>query len=147
MPMLGNDALRFYNCRPTLFAFHRPPCEKLPRIPPTTSQRVLHLAGTISLEECPSVVKIIRQALHAGTNSLESTSTDFERPLKDSSSPLAGQPENSPEIPETPTVALKSVRRGGDDHSDDGNTLSVSLIFVDTGRPRLAECVVGCEHC
>src|SRR2546423_15407685 len=68
--------------------------------------------------------KLQQQALHAGTNSLESTSTDFERPLKDSSGPLAGQPENSPEIPETPTVALESVRRGGDDHSDDGNTLS-----------------------
>ena len=68
--------------------------------------------------------KLQQQALHAGTNSLESTSTDFERPLKDSSGLLAGQPENSPETPETPTVALKSVRHGGDDHSDDGNTLS-----------------------
>jgi hypothetical protein len=68
--------------------------------------------------------KLQQQALHAGTNSLEPTSTDFERPLKDSSGPLAGQPENSPEISETPTVALKGVRRGGDDHSDDGNTLS-----------------------
>jgi len=42
---------------------------------------------------------------------------------------VAERPENSPEIPETPTVALESVRRGDndhgdDDHSDDGNTLS-----------------------
>jgi hypothetical protein len=91
--------------------------------------------------------KLQQQALHAGTDSLKSTSTDFERLPKDSSGPLAGQPENSLEIPETPIIALESMRRGGDDHSDDGNTLSVSPIFVDTGRPRLAECVVGCEHC
>ena len=68
--------------------------------------------------------KLQQQALYANTTSLEPTSTNFERPLKDSSGPLAGQPKNSPEISETPTVAFKGVRRGGDDHSDDGNTLS-----------------------
>ena len=68
--------------------------------------------------------KLQQQALHAGTDSLESIPADFERPPKDSSGSLAGQPESSPEIPETPTVALESVRRGGDDHSDDGNALS-----------------------
>jgi hypothetical protein len=64
------------------------------------------------------------EALHAGTDSLESTSTELECPPKDSRGPVAERPENSPEVPETPTVALESVRRGDDDHSDDGNTLS-----------------------
>lgn len=34
------------------------------------------------------------------------------------------QPKNSPEIPETPTVALKNMRRWEDDHSEDGDTPS-----------------------
>ena len=64
------------------------------------------------------------EALHADTDSLKSISTEFERPPKDSRGPVAERPENSPEIPETPTVALEGVRRGDDDHSDDGNALS-----------------------
>jgi hypothetical protein len=64
------------------------------------------------------------EALHAGTDSLESASTELERPPKDSRGSVAERPENSPEIPETPTVALESVRRGDDDRSDDGNSLS-----------------------
>jgi hypothetical protein len=64
------------------------------------------------------------EALHAGTDNLESASTEFERPPKDSRGLVTERPENSPEIPETPTVALKSMRCGDDDHSDDGNTLS-----------------------
>jgi hypothetical protein len=67
-----------------------------------------------------------QQVLHAGSNNLKFTSTDFERSPRDLSGPLAGQPENSPKISKTPTVALKNMRRGGDDHSDDGNTLSFS---------------------
>src|SRR2546421_11901017 len=59
--------------------------------------------------------KLQQQALHAGTDSLESISTDFERSPKDPSGPLAGQPENSPEIPETPIVAPESMRRSGDE--------------------------------
>jgi hypothetical protein len=35
------------------------------------------------------------------------------------------------------TSALESVRRGDDDQGDDDNSLS--LILVDTGRPRLTE--------
>jgi hypothetical protein len=69
--------------------------------------------------------------LHAGTDSLESTLTDFKRPLKDFSGFLVGQPENSSEILETPIVALKSVRRGGDDYSDDSNTLLFSWTLAD----------------
>jgi hypothetical protein len=55
---------------------------------------------------------------------LSPASTELERPLKDSRGPVAERAENSPEIPETPTVALESMRRGDDDHSDDGNSLS-----------------------
>ena len=51
------------------------------------------------------------EALHAGTDSLESTSTELERPPKDSRGSVAERLENSPEIPETPIVALESVRR------------------------------------
>jgi hypothetical protein len=71
------------------------------------------------------------EAPHAGTDSLESASTELERPPKDSRGPVAERLENSPEIPETSTVALESVRRGDDDHSDGGNTLSFSWILVD----------------
>jgi len=63
--------------------------------------------------------KFQQQAVHAGTDSLEPTSTDSKRLPKNSSGPSVGEPENSPEIPETPAVALESMRRGGDDHSDD----------------------------
>jgi hypothetical protein len=72
----------------------------------------------------PRWSKLYDKLQQQGIDSLESTSTDFERPPKDSSGPLTGQSENSPEIPETPTAALESVWRGGDDHNDDGNTLS-----------------------
>lgn len=57
--------------------------------------------------------------LRAGTDSLDSASTESERPPKNSRDPIAERPETSPEIPEIPTVALESVRRGGDGHSDD----------------------------
>jgi len=85
----------------------------------------------------PHQLTVEAQALHAGTDSLESASTESERPPKDSRDPVAERPETSPEIAETPTVTLESVRRGDDGHSDDGKSLS--LILVDTGRPRLTE--------
>ena len=53
---------------------------------------------------------------------MESASTEFERPPKDFRGPVAERLENPPEIPEILTVAHKSVRRGDDDHRDDGNT-------------------------
>jgi hypothetical protein len=65
-------------------------------------------------------------ALHTGTDSLGSASTD-SRAL------VTEWPENSPEIPETPAVALEDVQREEDDHSHDGNIL---FHFV---RPWLAE--------
>jgi hypothetical protein len=71
------------------------------------------------------------EALHAGTDSLESISTELECPPKDSRGPVAERTRNSPEILEILIVALESVRRGDDDHSDDGNTLPFSWILVD----------------
>jgi hypothetical protein len=64
----------------------------------------LQLHSATPLHNQPTV-----EALHAGTDSIESVSTELERPPRD---PVAERPETSPEIPVTPTVALESVRRG-----------------------------------
>jgi hypothetical protein len=64
-------------------------------------------------------------ALHTGTDSFRSPSTELEPAPKDSTAFVTERPENSPEIPETPEITLEKMRREGDDHSEDGNyTLS-----------------------
>jgi hypothetical protein len=60
-------------------------------------------------------------ALHTGTDGSRSFSTELEPAPKDSRAFVTERPENSPEIPETPTVALEEMRRGD---SEDGNTPS-----------------------
>src|SRR2546423_6253920 len=122
--------------RLTPLASHHRHCKSHPHIPPTTTQhrllQQLHLAGSYTLgrmslrgRPCiasssstpprlfPTSRPVERQGLRAGTDSLEAASTELERPPKDSRGPVAERPENSPEIPETPTVALESVRRWG----------------------------------
>jgi hypothetical protein len=61
------------------------------------------------------------EALHADLDSQGSTKPELKRPPKDS---VVEQPKISFEIPETPAVALKNIRRGHDDYSDDNNTPS-----------------------
>jgi len=63
------------------------------------------------------------EALH-----VKSISTEFGRPPKDSRGPVAEQPENSPEIPETPAVALEGVRRGDDEQTLALTTVSASSL-------------------
>jgi hypothetical protein len=63
-------------------------------------------------------------ALHIGTDSSRSPSTELEPSPKDSRAFITKRPGNSPEIPETLIIALEKMRREEDDHSEDGNTLS-----------------------
>jgi hypothetical protein len=64
-------------------------------------------------------------ALHTGTDSSRFLSTELEPAPKDSRAFVIERPENSPEIPETPIVALEEMRREENDHSENGNyTLS-----------------------
>ena len=62
-------------------------------------------------------------ALHPGTDSSRSPSTELEPAPKDSEAPVIERLESSLEIPETP-AALEMMRHEEDDHGDDGNTLS-----------------------
>ena len=57
-------------------------------------------------------------------DSLESASTELERPPKDSGGPVAERPENSPEILEISTVAFESVWHRDDNYSNNNNSLS-----------------------
>ena len=63
-------------------------------------------------------------ALHAGTDSSRSPSTELEPAPKDSEAPVTERLESSVEIPETPAAALEMMRHEEDDHGDDGNTPS-----------------------
>jgi hypothetical protein len=63
-------------------------------------------------------------ALHASTDSFRSASTELEPAPRDSRDFITKRPENSPEIPETPVIALGKLRREKGDHSEDGNTPS-----------------------
>jgi hypothetical protein len=63
-------------------------------------------------------------SLHIGTDSSSSPLTELEPAPKDSRAFITKRPGNSPEIPETPIIALEKMRREEDDHSEDGNTLS-----------------------
>jgi hypothetical protein len=58
--------------------------------------------------------------LHADTDSVRSPSTEFEPAPKDSMALITQRLEGSPEIPETPVVALENLRREEGDYSDDG---------------------------
>jgi hypothetical protein len=71
-------------------------------------------------------------ALHTGTDGSRSPSTDLKPAPKDSRAFVTKRPENSPEIPETPTIALEKIWREEDDHSEDGKyTLSYMWTLVD----------------
>jgi hypothetical protein len=61
-------------------------------------------------------------ALHTGMDSSRSASTELEPAPKDSRAFVIKRPENSPEVPETLTIALEKMRREEDDHSENGNT-------------------------
>jgi hypothetical protein len=63
-------------------------------------------------------------ALHTSTDSSRSPSTELEPAPEDSKAFITKRPENSPEIPETPIIALEKMRREEDDRSEDGNTPS-----------------------
>lgn len=60
-------------------------------------------------------------ALHTGTDSSRSPSTELEPAPRDSRAFITKRPENSPEISETPVIALGKMRHEKDDHSGDGN--------------------------
>jgi hypothetical protein len=55
-------------------------------------------------------------------DSSRSSSTELKPTPKNSRAFITTQPENSPEIPETPVTAPKKVRREEEDHNEDGNT-------------------------
>jgi hypothetical protein len=74
--------------------------------------------------------------LHTGTDSSRSPSTELEPAPKDSRAFVTKRPENSPEIPETPIIALEEMRRKEDDHSDDGNTPSYAYGHWSTATNR-----------
>ena len=67
--------------------------------------------------------------LYAGLDSLASTSTESEPPPTDSTAPTAKQASISPEIPETPAVALENVQREEDGQGECGDTPSSSPQF------------------
>ena len=60
-------------------------------------------------------------ALYVGTDDLITPSAEVEPLLQDCRAVVVERVEMSPEIPETPAVALKEIRDKEDDHSDDGN--------------------------
>lgn len=60
----------------------------------------------------------------ADPDNAEPILTTSESAPRDSRALVIEQPKNSPEIPETPTVALEIMRRDRDDNSEDGNTPS-----------------------
>jgi hypothetical protein len=62
--------------------------------------------------------------VHTGTDNSRSPSIEFEPAPKDSRAFVPKRLENSSEIPETPIIALKKMRREEGDHSEDGNTPS-----------------------
>ena len=64
--------------------------------------------------------------LYAGPDSFESTLAEFKPPLTDSTAPIAESPDNSSEIPETPVVAFKTIRREGNNYGEGGKTPSSS---------------------
>jgi hypothetical protein len=69
--------------------------------------------------------------LHAGTDSPGSPSTVFRPATKDTRALIAEGFEISPEIAETPEIALEKMGCEEDDHSDDGNTPSLMWTLVD----------------
>jgi hypothetical protein len=78
-----------------------------------------------------SLYNLTPDTLHAGLDSLGPTLTRLELPPKEYGALVAELSEISPEIPETPAAASKNIRYEQDDYSDDGNTLSFTLILVD----------------
>jgi hypothetical protein len=62
-------------------------------------------------------------ALHPGTDSSRSPSTELESAPKDSEAPVTERLESSLEIPKT-SAALEMIRHEEDDYGDDGNTPS-----------------------
>ena len=96
MPMLGNDALRFYTVAQlsslftVLLAKHT--ADDLTTYATVTTPGRKSYPWKSVPRWSKLYDKLQQQALHAGTDSLKSTSTDFERLPKDSSGPLAGQP-------------------------------------------------------
>src|SRR5277367_6019446 len=77
----------------------------------------LHRSPIEPLSEPPSCAR------RADTDNAEPILTTSESAPRDSRAFVIEQPKNSPEIPETLTVALENVRHE-DDHSEDGNTPS-----------------------
>jgi hypothetical protein len=76
--------------------------------------------------------KLQVDALYTGTDSSRSPSTELEPAPKDSRAFVTERPENSPEIPETPTITLEKVARKEDYHSEDGKyTLLCMWTLVD----------------
>jgi hypothetical protein len=59
---------------------------------------------------------------HPNTDSLRSLSTELEPVPKDSWAFTTKRLESSPEVPETPAVALEKMQHEEDGHSNDGNT-------------------------
>jgi len=60
--------------------------------------------------------------LHNGTDSSRSPSTELEPAPKDSRALVTDRPENSPEIPETPVIALEKIRREEDGEEPHGES-------------------------
>ena len=67
----------------------------------------------------------------AGTDSIRSIPTEFEPPPNNSTALTTERSEISPEIPETPTVAVDSVRHEENDSDDDNNSFSFMFTLVD----------------